>query len=72
VTERRFDHALGAGPAVLREESFSSDPPLTPMRIGIASLGDVDDFLDEPLAPIFPGFSRSPFHPLSSAMSASL
>ena len=35
-------------------------------------LGDVDDLLDERLAPMLPGFSRSPSTPCSSAMRASL
>src|SRR5262249_2508999 len=52
------------GPPCCSSRSFSREPALTPIRIGILILGQVDDFLDEALAPDVAGIEAEPVHAL--------
>ena len=72
---RRADSTMPAalGPLYFASRSFSSEPALTPMRIGIRfSLARLTTSCTNALPPMLPGFSRSPSTPCSSAISASL
>jgi hypothetical protein len=73
VTHGRLDHRFGRRRAILFSRSFSSEPPLTPMRIGTfcACAARTTSTMRSCL-PMLPGLSRSLSMPASSASSASL